>query len=217
MPPKGFRQSRDLAWAHGERLIPGNDHNIKCNYCNATMYAGINKLKYHLAIIPGHGVGACQSCPDEVTTEMVAALEAIKEASSKRKRMKDEIVGIGRSSPQSETQFQSPSIGNSSSTAMPNKSITSSFFNPHTTPRSQPTLNSFNDKKRKEADMAMRRFWYHNSVSFNYAKSYFYHPMVDAIACVGLGYKAPTYNALRGKELDEELECVKEQLESIKR
>lgn len=39
---------------------------------------------------------------------------------------------------------------------------------------------------------------------------------VRRIACVGPRYKAPTYNALRGKELDEELECVKEQLESIK-
>ena len=65
--------------------------------------------------------------------------------------------------------------------------------------------------------MAVRRFWYHNNLSFNYAKSYFYHPMVDAIASAGPGYKAPSYNALRGKELDEELERVKEQLETIKK
>eukprot|EP00253_Pinus_taeda_P034061 PITA_34061 len=180
------------------------------------MYSGINKLKYHLARILGHGVGCRQSCPDEITIEMVVVLESIKEASSKRARRKDEMVGVGRSSSQSEAQFQTPCTGNFSSTVMANKSITSSFFNPHTTPGSQPTLDNFNDKKRKEADMAVRRFWYHNSLSFNYAKSYFYQPMVDTIACVGPRYKAPTYNALRGKELDEELECVKEQLESIK-
>eukprot|EP00253_Pinus_taeda_P017218 PITA_17218 len=40
--------------------------------------------------------------------------------------------------------------------------------------------------------------------------------MVDAIASAGPGYKTSSYNALRGKELDEELDCVKEQLESIK-
>jgi len=40
--------------------------------------------------------------------------------------------------------------------------------------------------------------------------------MVDAIASVGPGYKVPSYNALRGKELDEDLEYIKEQLESIK-
>eukprot|EP00253_Pinus_taeda_P014883 PITA_14883 len=190
MPPKGFKQSRDPTRAHGQRIIVDNDHNIKCKYCNATMHAGINRLKYHLARIHGNSVGCCPSCPDEVTTEMVAALESIKEASSKRARRKDEIVEIGRPSSQSETQFQSPG--------------------------SQPTLDNFNEKKRKEADMAVRRFWYHNTLSFNYAKSYFYQPMVDAIASVGPGYKDPSYNALRGKKLDEELECIKEQLESIK-
>ena len=41
--------------------------------------------------------------------------------------------------------------------------------------------------------------------------------MVDAIAAAGSGYKAPSYNALRGKELDEELDYVKEQLETIKK
>jgi len=172
MPPKGFRQSCDPAWAYGQQIIVDNDHNIKRNYCNATMHASINRLKYHLAKIPGNGVGCCQSCPDEVTTKMVVALESIKEASSKRARRKDEIVGIGKSSSQSETQFPSPGIGNSSSSVVANKSITSSFFRPCTTPGSQPTLDSFNEKKRKEADMVVRRFWYHKS--FNYTYSYFY-------------------------------------------
>ena len=40
--------------------------------------------------------------------------------------------------------------------------------------------------------------------------------MVDAIANVGPGYKGPSYNALRGKDLDEMLQYVKAQLESIK-
>ena len=40
--------------------------------------------------------------------------------------------------------------------------------------------------------------------------------MVDAIASAGPGYKAPPCNALMGKELDEELECVKKQLEPLK-
>ena len=98
MPPKGSRKSRDPAWARGQRIIAGNDHHVKCNYCNATMHAGINRLKYHLARIPGKGVGCCQNCPDEVSTEMAVALEAIKEETSKRTRRKDDIVGIGRSS-----------------------------------------------------------------------------------------------------------------------
>ena len=69
------------------------------------MHASVNILKYHLARFFGNGVGCCQNCPDEVTNEMAVALKAIKEETSKRTRRKDEIVGIGRSSSQSETQI----------------------------------------------------------------------------------------------------------------
>ena len=58
--------------------------------------------------------------------------------------------------------------------------------------------------------MVVRR---HNSLSFNYAKSYFYQPMVYAI--VGVTKPHLTMH-FRGNYLDEELECVKAQLESIK-
>ena len=64
--------------------------------------------------------------------------------------------------------------------------------------------------------MAVRRFWYHDNLSFNLARSPFYQPMIDAVAGAGPGYKGPSYSALRGKDLDEELQCIKEQLESIK-
>ena len=78
-----------------------------------------------------------------------------------------------------------PSIGNSTLAFAANISITSPFFLPRTTPRSQLTLESFNEKKRKEANMVVRKFWYRHSLSFNYAKSYFYQPMVDIIATTG--------------------------------
>ena len=157
----------------------------------------------------------CDKCHDEVTVEMASALDAIREQTEMRERYKFETSMIGRSSmgPPDATL----STGGSTSAIAAKRSVTSSFFLPRTTPRSQPSLESFNEKKRKEADMAVRRFGYHNSLSFNYAKSYFYQPMVDAITSAGLRYKAPSYNALRGKELDEELECVKEQLEAIKK
>jgi hypothetical protein len=48
------------------------------------------------------------------------------------------------------------------------------FFLPRTSPASQLTLDNYNEKKRKEADMAVRRFWYHDDLSFNLAKSHFY-------------------------------------------
>ena len=161
------------------------------------MFGGINRLKYHLARIVCKDVVVCDKCPDEVTTEMVAALDAIREQTEKRARYKFETSMIGRFS--MGLPDATPSTRGSTFAIAAKRSVTSSFFLPRTTPRSQPSLESFNEKKRKEADMVVRRFWYHNSLSFNYAKSYFYQPMVDAIASVGPGYKAPSYNALRGK------------------
>ena len=213
MEPKA-RRPLDPAWKYCVRVNFNDDHRVICNFYTTQMSGGINRLKYHLTRIVCKDVVVCDKCPDEVTAEMVAALDAIREQTEKRARHKFEASMIGRSSmgPPDAT----PSTGGSTSAIAAKRSVTSSFFLPRTTPRSQPSLESFNEKKRKEADMAVRRFWYHNYLSFNYAKSHFYQPMVDAIASAGPGYKALSYNALRGKELDEELECVKEQLETIK-
>lgn len=69
-------------------------------------------------------------------------------------------------------------------------------------------LESFNKKKRKEADMTVRNFLYHDT-SFNIAKSPFDQPIVDAFVGTQPRCKAPSYSALREEKLDEELECVK--------
>jgi hypothetical protein len=153
-------------------------------------------------------VTVCDGCPEEVKIEMKAALHVIKDQNTKRVRTKFEVGGMGRS------QMAPPVSYSSNARASP--SISSSFFLPCTASRSQPTLDSYNEKRRKETDMAVMRLWYHGSLSFNLAKSPFYQPMVDAIANVVPGYKAPSYGAHRGKDLDEELECVKAQLEDIK-
>ena len=202
-PKSSSRRPLDSTWQYCVRVVPGDNHKVTCNFCNTTMSGGVNRLKYHLARIVNKNVVVCDRWPSEVTIEMATALDAINEHNKKRARLKLETSKIARL--EMAPPELSPSVGNSSSTAAANRSITSSFFLPRTTPGSQPTLESFNEKKRKEADMAVRRFWYHNSISFNCAKSYFYQPMVDAITAAVPGYKAPSYSALRGKELDEEL------------
>ena len=62
------------------------------------MFGGIDGLKYHLARILCKDVVVCDKCPDEVTTEMVVALDAIREQTEKRARHKFEASMIGRSS-----------------------------------------------------------------------------------------------------------------------
>jgi hypothetical protein len=46
--PRGKRLV-DKAWEHCVRVVPNDDHQVKCKYCPTTMYGGINRLKHHLA------------------------------------------------------------------------------------------------------------------------------------------------------------------------
>jgi hypothetical protein len=125
-------------------------------HCPTTMYGGINSLKHHLARVVCKDVVACDGCPEEVTMEMHISLEGIKEQNAKRYRLRFETAGRGRS------PMGPPS--SCSSIFAPSPSITSPLSLPRTNLGSRPTLDNFNERKRKEADMVVRRFWYHDNL-----------------------------------------------------
>ena len=62
----------------------------------------------------------------------------------------------------------------------------------------QPTIKAALQSKERwhEVDLAIARFFYDACIPMNVANSYYFQPMIDAIACLGLGYKGPTYHAL---------------------
>lgn len=120
----------------------------------------------------------CDHCLEEVSTQMVVSLENIKATKAKKSRMSLKIAACRRIS-------EMPPLGScSSNVASP--TITSPFFTTHATLGAQPSLESFNEKKMKGADIAMRSFCYHDNLSYNLVNSPFFHPMPDAIEIVGL-------------------------------
>ena len=130
MAPKA-RRTLDPTWKYCVRVNPNDDHRVICNFCTAQMFGGINRLKYRLARIVCKDVVVCDKCPDEVTAEMVATLDAIIEQTENRERYMFETSMIGRSSmgPPDAT----PSTRGSTSAIAAKRSVTSSFFLPHTT------------------------------------------------------------------------------------
>ena len=129
MAPKAkARRPLDSAWQYCVWVNPNDDHRVICNFCTAQMSGGINKLKYYLARIVCKDVVVCDKCLDEVTAEMVAALDAIREQTEKRERYKYETSMIGRSlmGPLDAT----PSTGGSTSAIAAKRSVTllSSFL-----------------------------------------------------------------------------------------
>ena len=49
----------DTIWQSGEPEDGTNRQNLCCKLCGHHMLGGVNKLKYHLAKLPGHDVGFC--------------------------------------------------------------------------------------------------------------------------------------------------------------
>ena len=75
----------DPFWQYGEPEDGNNRQNLTCKLCGHHMSRGVNKLKYHLAKLPGHDVGLCIAVTPEI---MRSAHDAIHE----KMRKKDEIA-----------------------------------------------------------------------------------------------------------------------------
>ncbi|XP_026444083.1 uncharacterized protein LOC113344294 [Papaver somniferum] len=74
-----------------------------------------------------------------------------------------------------------------------------SYFAPQTTPGSQPSIKSAlaSKKVKQHVDLAIATWMYDACIPFNAVNSYYFQPMLDAVAAIGPGYKAPTYNDIR--------------------
>jgi hypothetical protein len=91
-------------------------------------------------------------------------------------------------------------------------SSTSLFFVPRTTPGAQPSIRSMvKQKEKEEVDKMVCECFLWSEIPFNIAKNNpFYQRMFDAVVVVVLGYKAPTYEELRGPILhNEKLYCAR--------
>ena len=86
------------------------------------------------------------------------------------------------------------------------KSIMDKYFAPKSTQGAQPSIKSTLAGKEAiwRAYMAIGRFFfffYDACIPTNAVNSFYFKPMLDAIAAIGLGYKGPTYYQLRGNLL----------------
>jgi hypothetical protein len=85
----------------------------------------------------------------------------------------------------------------SSQSVMP--TTTSPFFMPRSTPCAQLSIKSMLKKEEKEeADKLVGRYLLWSDIPFNFSRNPFYVSMFEAASIVGLGYKPPTYEELRG-------------------
>ncbi|KAJ8615467.1 hypothetical protein MRB53_034839 [Persea americana] len=196
--------------------------------------ARITRLKEHLGGITGE-IAACKNVPPEVKWQMERlVMETKKNKEKKRQRNEDignpygnedEELGEGsedtdleektappkrRKGQELQTSFSSSQNRRKDIPPKAPQPPMSNYFPPRTTPGSQPSIKSaMASKEMKEAaDMTIARWWFHASIPFNATRSKFFQPMVNAIASIRAGYKAPSYHDFRGKLLKKSVEEV---------
>lgn len=104
------------------------------------------------------------------------------------------------------------SFSSSTHTTTSTMPLTSSlFFVPRSTPWGQSSILSLIKSKKEEAEKLVEKCFIWGDIPFNIAKNNpFYHSMFEVDAIVGLGYKGPSYNDLKGKLFQgEKTDCTR--------
>ena len=227
-------RSDDPAWAHA-RVVPEARNNTICLYCNKLIKGGgITRLKYHLAGIRGQ-VEPCKSAPDDVKWQMKQLLEDLNKSKQTKRKINAEIarpygdpIDIDEEEEEEGGDVVARSVSQSVSKRDKGKGVQSTsgkkgsgiqnYFAPRTTPGAQPSIKSALASKAMvdKAKMAWSKWWFDSNISFNAANSVYYQPAIDAIASIGLGFKGPTYQELRGPLLRNNVREVNDFMVDIK-
>ncbi|XP_058785191.1 uncharacterized protein LOC131660077 [Vicia villosa] len=197
------RGKTDIAWAHCTRSPDGKS--LVCMYCHKSFGGGgIHRVKQHLAGIVGN-VEICKKVSAEIRFQMK---QHFNERSKKRK------ASDVAESESFTTEGGELQIGASKK----NDARIGTYFLPRTTPGAQPTLKSVMQSKEvvEKCDLAIAKWFIDASIPFNAANSPYFQPAVDALCCMGAGYKDPTMHALRGNLLNKWVDDVKIQIEQYR-
>jgi hypothetical protein len=174
---------------------------------------GINRVKQHLTDKIGNAT-TCKKVPFDVRFQMQQNLKEIDEKRIEGKNDADEVIEVDEQETHSDEiqdRFQRRGKGiviNEGGGCRPSKMAkpsigkakdVSSFFAPRTTPGSQPSLQSTLSTKRAKqtADLCVAKWFYESCIPFNALNSHLFQQMLDAVAGIGSGYKAPSYHDLR--------------------
>jgi hypothetical protein len=110
------------------------------------------------------------------------------------------------------TSFLGAGETQSSATPSTMPLASSPFFVPRSVPRGQPSIHLIiKTRVKEEVDKIVAGCFLLSDIPFNIAKNNpFHHSVFEAAAIVGLGYKGPFYNDLRGPLLQgEKIDCIK--------
>lgn len=213
---RNVRAKTDIAWGHAKIVLDGEKEKPQCIYCNKVIKGGgINRLKLHLAGETGQ-VEACGKAPEEVRFKMKQNREETRLKKRKTEHaINNEEIGNEEQTQRGQPRCRSVVVASQKGT---NNGSFDNYFLPRTTPGSQPTIKSVLQTKEvvEKCDLALAKWFIAASIPFNAANSPYFQSAVDALSCMGVGYKAPSIHDLRGPLLNKWVDETKKKIEKYR-
>lgn len=194
----------------------GGSRPWSCKLCPYRRTSGANKVRAHLLHESGHEVQFCTNVSQEKRRELLARVGTQESyLSSRPKRVAiDPTTFVTPMSSEGSRAGPSTSPGNLfsfMSSAVPTAPPATA-----SRPRQSTLHGSWDPKKKEETDAAVARFFYHDYIPFNAARSEYFKVMVKKIGEYGPNYVAPSYESLRTTLLDKEKRIVERATEVTK-
>ncbi|MCO5591831.1 hypothetical protein L7F22_045824 [Adiantum nelumboides] len=200
-------------WQYVEQLKPQKrgQFTCKCKFCGHTWDGGPYRIRAHLLSLSGHGVGPCESVPENVK-EVVIRLHVDAKSDGKDPNayvdaLVDDLGGNASLSQGGASGSMSTHASGNAHVSATGTSASKSNVGSSSKKRKGaqgPLASAFSLQARKQADQALRMFFYAEDIPEWKVRSPFFLEMVKAIGQVGPSYVPPTYNALRTIELNDE-------------
>ncbi|MCO5560984.1 hypothetical protein L7F22_014604 [Adiantum nelumboides] len=213
-------RSKRIEWQYVEKIkaLQKGQWTCKCNFCGHVWGGGPHRIRSHLLSLPGQGVGPCDSVTEDVK-DIVRRLHA--DASSDGKDSREAIDALvddlGGSASQSQGDASLSTHGEGSTHASgSSKSNVNSSKKRKVAQGAGGLPAAFGLQARKQADQALRRFFYAEDVPEWKVRSPYFLDMIKAIGNVGPSYVPPSYHALRTTELNDEVQCLKKEIMGVR-
>ncbi|MCO5594927.1 hypothetical protein L7F22_048962 [Adiantum nelumboides] len=176
----------------------------KCKFCGHTWDGGPYRIRAHLLSLFGHGVGPCESVPEDVkkvvTRLHVDAKSDGKDPNAYVDALVDDLGGNASLSQGGASGSMSTHASGSTHVSATETSASKSNVESSSKKRKGaqgPLASAFSLQACKQADQALRMFFYAEDIPEWKVRSPFFLKMVKAIGQVDPSYVPPTYNALR--------------------
>ncbi|MCO5584546.1 hypothetical protein L7F22_038474 [Adiantum nelumboides] len=209
-------RSKRIEWQYVEKIkaLRKAQWTCKCNFCGHVWGGGPHRIRSHLLSLPGQGVGPCDSVTEDVK-DIVRRLHA--DASSDGKDSREAIdalvddLGGSASQSQGDASFSTHGEGSTHASGSSKSNVNSSKKR-KVAQGAGGLPAAFGLQARKQADQALRRFFYAEDVPEWKVRSPYFLDMIKAIGNVGPSYVPPSYHALRTTELNDEVQCLKKEI-----